>query len=423
MTKKLFILFLICFPFFLEAQYTDIINSNRPGFSESPYSVGSGVYQLETSLFFRRAEAIPTFSNPQALGLNLHFRTSFFLEKLELNINTNVQRDKIAFSNVFESSYNQMGLGEFTLGGKYLVFEPKYADKSKEIRSWKKRHAFDFKRWIPNIAVYAGVNFDLILNNYHRRGSAVTPKFGVLLQNNFSNRFNVISNFYYNYIGSNLSEFSYIITATHTFSDEWSGFAEHQALFNSQEKQSNLGGGIAYLFSKDLQVNASLRTTFQESTVGVYASVGASYRIDNHEDDFVELDEFGNKIENDKESYNKGFFGRIFDKIKNIFNKKEKNKVDKDTDIAKENEEEETPTTGRKRPKSVLDDLIKEDKKDKKKKTKAEKKAERKKQKAKEREKRRREKDRAREKRRKQKEEEKLQKEIRKLEKELKEEN
>ena len=34
------------------SQYTEVINSNKPGFSESPYSVGTGVYQFESNFFF-----------------------------------------------------------------------------------------------------------------------------------------------------------------------------------------------------------------------------------------------------------------------------------------------------------------------------------------------------------------------------------
>ncbi|WBX74304.1 hypothetical protein PG913_03615 [Tenacibaculum pacificus] len=95
MIKKLLLLFAFCAVLTVNAQYTTVINSNRPGFSESPYSVGSGIYQFESSLFFRKANATPTFSNPEALGLNLLFRTSFFTEKLEFNLNTTFQKDKL----------------------------------------------------------------------------------------------------------------------------------------------------------------------------------------------------------------------------------------------------------------------------------------------------------------------------------------
>ncbi len=349
------------------AQYTEVINSNRPGQSESPYSVGSGVYQFEAGLFFRKAAAIPTFSNPQALGLNLQFRTSFFDDSLEFNVTTAFQNDTYAFKNIFESSYTKLNFSQFTVAAKYLVYAPNYKKKSLEIRSWKKRHAFGWDRWIPHVGLYAGVNFGNLLGDFHKRG-AITPKFGVLLQNELSNELNVVTNLYYNYAWGRLPEWSYIVTATYNFNFHWSGFAEHQALFNKQEKQSNLGVGLAYLFSNDLQFNSVLRTTFQaENTVGIYAGLGASYRIDKHQDKFVELDEYGNPVENiEKESYNKGFFGRMIDKIKNIFKKKDKREIEIDEEIASPTKEEEDTSNGRTRSKSILGDIAKEDEKDKK---------------------------------------------------------
>ena len=194
----------------MQAQYTEVINSNRPGFSESPYSVGTGIYQLESTFFYRKSDPVPTFSNPEALGINLLFRTSFFLEKLELNANISLQKDKIAFKNIFESSYDDSGLSQLTLGAKYLIYQPTYKDKSKEIRSWKKRMAFDWKRLIPSIAAYGGVNFGSVLSDFHNRGG-LTPKAGILLQNEFSYKFNVVTNLFYDYIGSDLPEYSYII--------------------------------------------------------------------------------------------------------------------------------------------------------------------------------------------------------------------
>lgn len=60
------------------SQYTDVINSNKPGFSESPYSVGAGIYQFESSVFTRNTRIAPTFSIPKSLGMDFLFRTSFF---------------------------------------------------------------------------------------------------------------------------------------------------------------------------------------------------------------------------------------------------------------------------------------------------------------------------------------------------------
>ena len=83
------------------AQFTNVINSNRPGFSESPYSVGSRVYQLETSLFYRETNKYPTFYRPQSYGVDFLLRSSFLNEKLEFNINLAYQNEESWFSKYF----------------------------------------------------------------------------------------------------------------------------------------------------------------------------------------------------------------------------------------------------------------------------------------------------------------------------------
>ncbi len=422
MIKKIFSVVVLLLFSIVQAQYTEVINSNKPGFSESPYSVGTGVYQFESSIFHRGTSAIPTFSNPKATGLELHYRMGLLDEFLEVSLTTALQQNQFAFVNVFESTRSEFGLGQFTLGAKYLVYKPKYKDRSKEIRSWKKRHSFDWSRWIPHVAVYGGLNFGSFLSDFHSRGG-ITPKFGVLLQNEFSHKLNVVTNIHYNYIGGYLPELSYVVTGTYNFSDKWSGFAEHQALFNEQENQSNLGLGAAYLFNNNLQINSSLRATFQENSTGLYTSIGVSYRINKHIDKYVELDEFGNKIEGDDvQTYNKGFFGRLIDKIKNLFKKKDKTGPQLETEKTEEELEKQEEGRKRTRQKSILDDITKKDKKAKKKTTKAKEKAAKKKTKEEEKAKKKLEKEKLKEEKRKKKEQEKLEKEIKKLEEEIKKE-
>jgi hypothetical protein len=306
----------------LFAQYTEVINSNKPGFSESPYSVGTGVYQFESNLFLRNINTLPTFSRPQSLGLDLQFRTGLFLEKLEFNASISYQEDKVAFKNIFTSNYFTAGFSRMNVGAKYLVFEQKYNGKSTEIRSWKKKYAFDKKRLIPSIAIFLGMNTDL-LNDIHKKGS-ISPKIGVLLQHNLTDNFNVITNFYYDNIGTDFAEYSYILTATQNFSNRWSAFFENQTTFQEYQKNTNLGIGLAYLYRRNLQFNTSARFLFEGEAKGYYAGLGISYRIDTHKDSFIELDNNGQKLKDTPISiYNKkqnNFFNRIL----NIFKKKEK---------------------------------------------------------------------------------------------------
>ena len=304
------------------AQYTDVINSNKPGFSESPYSVGKGVYQFESNVFLRNTAITSTFSKPQSLGIDLLFRTSFFLDKLELNAQLTYQKDKVAFKNIFTSQYFTSGLSNMTIGAKYLVYQQAYKDKSKEIRSWKRKNAFDLARLIPSVAVYLGMNTDFV-NDIHKTGS-ITPKIGLLLQQNLTQDFNVITNFYYNNIGTDFAQYSYIITLTQSFSNRWSAFFENQMVFKKDQDNLDLGAGLAYLYSRNLQFNTSARLLFEGKTQGYYAGLGVSYRINKHQDPFKELDnEGGNLKETPISKYNKkqsNFFNRFL----NIFRKKAK---------------------------------------------------------------------------------------------------
>lgn len=312
-SKFLIFLFLVSFSS-IYSQYTNVINSNKPGFSESPYSVGKGVYQFETNLFFRNTSIEPTFSTPSSFGVDLLFRTSFLSEKLELNTQISYQRDEIAFKNIFTSSYYTNGLGRFTIGAKYLLFQQEYEDKTKEVRSWKRRNAFDKKRLIPSVAIYAGLNTDMV-NDIYKTGS-MSPKAGILLQNNLSSDFNIITNVFYDKIGTDFAEFSYIVTGTINISDRWSTFFENQTIFQKEQTNSNLGTGLAFLYSRNLQINASGRFLFEGKSQGFFAGLGVSYRIDKHKDSFKELDENGKEIKDSPISeYNKrknGFFNRLF---------------------------------------------------------------------------------------------------------------
>ena len=155
----------------------------------------------------------------------------------------------------------------------------------------------------------------------------MTPKAGILLQNDLSNEFNLITNIFYDKIGSDLAEISYIVTATYNFSNRWSTFFENQGTFDTYKSGTNFGTGLAYLFTRNLQINASARMVLEGEANGFYGGFGVSYRIDTHKDSYKELDENGREATSTPISeYNKkqgGFFSRLF----SIFKKKEGRKT------------------------------------------------------------------------------------------------
>jgi len=273
MHKSFWLFILIGFTQLVTAQYTDVINSNRPGFSNSPYSIGSHVYQVETGLFYRTSQIKKRFSNPQSFGNKLNLRYSHFDEKLEFDLDAVYQFDKLAFRNI-------QGISSFTIGAKYLIFKKEYTDNSQEFRSWKKRHAFDKNRLIPSVGIYFGINTPLV-NGYHN--PKLSPKLAVFLQNNITNRYVVLSNFIADKLGTNEASYTYIITETYTLNDKYSIFIENLGRYNVNfGNEMHFAAGAAYLKSRNLQLDASLRVLIEGQSLNAYLGFGASWRIDRH---------------------------------------------------------------------------------------------------------------------------------------------
>ncbi|MFT4684034.1 MAG: hypothetical protein ACI8RP_000512 [Urechidicola sp.] len=311
MKKKLLIFILITSYQLVNAQYTEIINSKRPGFSESPYGVGTDVIQVEGGVFFGKGNSTETFAKTNPLGATVFLRYGKFLEKLEFNAKITYQKNKLEFNNILSSSRNINGISELTIGAKYLIFQQEFADNSKEIRSWKKRTAFDKKRLIPSVGVYAGVNTNFLGKDY--KEEKLSPKGAILLQNDFSDRLVLITNLVADKIGTANRFYSYIVTLTYAMNQNWSIFAENEGDFYKYKNDFQLGTGVAYLFTKDLQFDASIRINTNSDESAFISGIGASWRFDRHEDKMIETDEEGNKVKKKKRK-KKGFFSRLFKK-------------------------------------------------------------------------------------------------------------
>ena len=284
-----------------KAQYTEIVNSKRPGFSDSPYGVGIGVMQFESGLFYNETNNLAQWARPHSYGTELLFRWGLFFEKLELNLYGSFQEDEVKAMkdfNLFEPNFQEFGnrlpydeatningLSNAFVGLKYLIFEQQFEDKSKQVRSWKKRTAFDKKRLIPSVGVLAGVHTNMVGEHYKDK---LSYKGAILLQNDFSNRFVMVTNLIADRIGSDEAFYSYLVTATYSMNMQWSFFFEHQGKFPKiRDKEFQLGGGLAYLWSQDLQFDISARTNIFADYSHLYFNTGFTWRWDRHQDTYT----------------------------------------------------------------------------------------------------------------------------------------
>ncbi len=307
------ILFLLCIiPLAMKSQYTDVINSNRPGLSVSAYAVGKNVIQAELGLFYEQSDHTLLNTQSDIWGTDISLRYGLLFERLELNYEGSFQDQEILFSN-FNTTEKRTDFSRNRLGLKFLVYDPfKNPEKNKpNLYSWRANNKFQLKNLLPAVSIYAGANFVLGDNPYYPGEATISPRVMLATQSRLTPRFVMITNLAYDRIGTDSPEMSYIISLSHAFRNpKWSAFIEHQGIESDRYSDVLVRGGIAHLLNERLQVDFNLGASFKNTPSRVFVSAGGSYRFDFHKDSLVPIedqdaDENGGAIEKNAMKKNK----------------------------------------------------------------------------------------------------------------------
>lgn len=273
---------------FAFAQYTEVINSNRPGFSKSAFSVGTGVAQFEAGAYSVKEEHALRNYDVSGFGLDFAVRYGLLFEQLELSLDGIYQNDTQTNNiGLTTSEQKRSNFKNFTLGAKYLVFDPyKNAEEAKpNLYSYHANSKFSWKSLIPAVSVYAGANFDTKDNPYTAPGiEGFSPKIMIATQNNFNGGWVFVMNLIKDRIGTDQSDFSYIFTLTHSFTPQWVVFGEAQGIQSDFYADNIFRFGGAYLWTKDFQLDANIAFNTKDTPTVFNIAFGASYRLDFHKD-------------------------------------------------------------------------------------------------------------------------------------------
>jgi len=275
--KKIFPLALLLSTGIASAQYTDQINSNRPGESMGAFSVGKTVMQVETGIYGIKEKHEVLNNKTKGLGLDLMLRYGAFLEQLEFVADIQYQFDQ------FEDAIyvtNRNDFRQFVVGAKYLIYDPnKNYHPEVNIYSWKQNHKFKWHNLIPSISVFAGANLIGKNNPYSFPSDGLSPKIMAITQNRFNG---VIwtNNFIADKVTTDYPSYGIISTLTRAFAAKWSGFIELQG-YKSDYYSDVIGRcGAAYLLNDNMQLDASISKNFKDTPSILYGGVGFSWRFD-----------------------------------------------------------------------------------------------------------------------------------------------
>lgn len=274
------------------SQYTEVINSNRPGVSQSAFAVGPGVIQFEAGPYILKEEHTPLRYDVSGFGIDFAARYGLLLEELEINLQGTYQNDTKTYnSSSIPFEDKRSNFKNFTLGAKYMVYDPyrKAGEEKPNIYSWKANQKFKWKSLIPAVAVYAGANYDTKNNPYVAPDVVgFSPKVAIITQNNFNGGWVFVMNLVKDRIGSDYSDFQYILTLTHSFNPKWVIFGEAQGIKSDFYADNLFRFGGAYLWSKDFQLDTALTFNTKDTPSVFSVNFGASYRLDFHRDKEVD---------------------------------------------------------------------------------------------------------------------------------------
>ncbi len=291
----------------LFAQYTEVINSNRPGLSRSAFSVGTKVLQFEVGPSYVNEKRTPVpKSEVSGFAVDFAARYGLLFEQLEINIEGNYQNDTKTNFTAITTEEKRSNFRYLTVGAKYLIFDPykNAEDEKPNLYSWKANHSFKWKSLIPAVAVYVGAHYDSQNNPYTAPGvEGFSPKIMVATQNNFNGGWVFVMNLSKDRIGTDQSDFSYILTLTHSFSPKWVVFGETQGIQSDFYADNLLRVGGAYLWDKNFQLDTALTFNTKDTPSVLNVTFGASYRLDFHKD--KEIDN-GNSAEEELERRTRG---------------------------------------------------------------------------------------------------------------------
>lgn len=309
--KLPFLLFLsfICFSS-VSAQYTEMINTNRPGGSQGAFSVGTNVLQIESGASYGKEKHELLETETTALAIDYAIRYGFWKERLEVSIMGEFQTNSITDNRSTNSyKYKNTNFKSNIVGAKYLVYDPyrKRELKGPNLYSWKANNKTQWEDLIPAIAIYVGANFDFADNPFTPEAeSSISPKFVLSTQNNFIGGWVFVTNIVVDRVTTDFPTYGYIVTLTHATNRYFSIFLENQGLKSDFYSDQLVRGGAAALINPNLQVDLSLTYSFKDTPSRFYARAGIAYRFDMHDkDEFLEDKQIRQQKKQEKQNKSK----------------------------------------------------------------------------------------------------------------------
>ena len=349
----------------LYSQYTETINSNRPGSSQGAFSVGKDVLQFETGFKNNNIGLSEKEINEQEF--NFIFRYGALFENLEF-----LAKGSLITNNYVGLKNNSNPyLKKTSIGIKYLVYNPfKNKDWYKtNLYSWKANNKIKAIDFIPALSVNIGLNINeknylyslnshlgligLIVDKQTNENFALSEsneiirkiillndkqisyEINIVTQNHFLKNWVLVNNISFEDLNYRIPSMNYTVTLTNNFNNpRWSAFIEYSKRKNTIFSSDFVKTGLAHLIDRNFQIDFNSGFNMINPKNYLFLELGFSSRFDWHQDK-LPVDRNKMKDErNEQKSVNKNLkkeykLIKKQDKINKRFDKKESRLIKK----------------------------------------------------------------------------------------------
>ena len=254
MRSVLFLLCLCSSSPWLFGQTSEIIRSSRPGQSFTPYTVGNGVFQIQSGLNINDSE--------ESGGAD---RYGFFFvtlgrfgitETIEVRTELQLARDRVAFQDVHAIT---SGLSAWSIGMRFNILDPEDTRK-------------------PALGFQFDLNLNVASEDY--KSEYISPKLLLLHSQSLSSRLGLTTNWGVIWNGNDaIPRGLYTLALTYAINDKWSLLLENYGEVEDGGFDSRFDTGIGYLLNSDLQLDLGAGYGKNDGIRDYFLDVGVSARF------------------------------------------------------------------------------------------------------------------------------------------------
>ncbi len=238
------------------SQFNETIRTGRPGQAIGSYTVGMGIFQVQSGFDFFQSDNKNTGLKVHGILNNTVLRFGL-TESFELSASVEVKAERFSLLN---ADTDQHGLSALDVGMRY--------------------HIIDAKGLRPNVGFQIRARLPFSSPDYKTKD--IAPRMILVVSQRLSKTFFLITNWGANWSGNDSAPTgTYVLNLSFPFNSKLGAFVENYGSFQQGTATTNFDTGLAWLLTNDFQLDLYGGIGSNRGVNEYFLSTGVSWRSYN----------------------------------------------------------------------------------------------------------------------------------------------